>query len=84
MVYYTKTLEPLHELTEEGRKAYEHMLEAIADEILFRHKHPIKYWFQRLCNKLKYGDSTWLGPEYSEQEKYKDSFSYSLNQKSDI
>ena len=52
-------------------------LERRADEILFKNKHPIKYWFQRLRNLIKCGDSTWTGPGYDEQEKYKDGFSYS-------
>lgn len=77
MVYYTDTLEPLHDLNSEGEEARWRLLERKADEILFRSKHPIKYWFQRLRNWIKLGDSTWLDPEYDEEEKYKDGFSYS-------
>ena len=80
MVYYTDTLEPLHELTEEGEKLHRKLLEQQADEILFKSKHPLKYWAQRLKNWIKFGDSTWLGPNYSEDEKYKDGFSYTGHQ----
>lgn len=45
MVYYEKTLEPLHELTPLGRETYIKLLELRADEILFKHKHPVRYWF---------------------------------------
>lgn len=45
MVYDTKTLEPLHGLTEQGIISYQMLLGRKADEILFRHKHPIRYWF---------------------------------------
>ena len=80
MVYYAKTFELLHELTEDGEKAYQKMLEFAADELLFKHKHPIKYWWQRLRNWWKLGDSEWLGPEYSKEEKYQDGFSYTASQ----
>ena len=80
MVYYTDTLEPLHGLTESGEEMYRKLLEQRADEILFKSKHPIKYWWQRLRNWVKYGDSEWLGPEYGEDEKYKDGFSYTGHQ----
>lgn len=83
MVYYAKTFELLHELTEEGEKAYQKMLEFAADELLFKHKHPIKYWLQRIRNKWLYGDSAWLGPEYPEQEKFKDGFSYTCQEKAE-
>lgn len=80
MVYYKDTLEPLHNLTEQGEELLKQLLEQRADEILFKHKHPIKYWFQRLRNWIKLGDSTWLGPDYDEQEKFKAGFSYSRYQ----
>ena len=76
MVYYTDTLEPCHELTEKGKEEYRRMLELAADEILFKSKHPVKYWLQRLRNLIKYGDSTWDGAHYPEEEKYKDGYSY--------
>lgn len=31
-------------MTEEGEDAYRLMLELKADEILFKAKHPVKYW----------------------------------------
>lgn len=37
MVYETKTYRCLHQLTPKGKEAYEVLLEAVADEILFRH-----------------------------------------------
>ena len=77
MVYYKDTLQPLHQLTLAGQETYETILAVKADEILFKHKHPIKYWWQRLMNLLRKGDSEWIGIEYDEQEKYKDGFSYS-------
>lgn len=80
MVYYTNTLEPLHGLTKFGKEMYKKLLEQRADEILFKSKHPIKYWWQRTRNLIRHGDSKWLGPEYSEEEKYKDGFSYTGHQ----
>ena len=76
MVYETKTLELCHQLTEDGEREYRLLLEQVADEILFRSKHPIRYWCQRLFNYLKTGDSTWDGAHYAEHEKYKDGYSY--------
>ena len=76
MAYDKETLQPCHEFTEEGEKAYRLMLEMMADEILFKAKHPVRYWVQRIKNLIKYGDSTWDGAHYSEEEKYKDGFSY--------
>lgn len=63
-------------MTPEAEEAYRLMLELKADEILFKAKHPVKYWIQRFKNYIKYGDSTWDGAHYSEEEKYKDGFSY--------
>ena len=37
MVYDTKTLMPCHELTLEGKEAWQDMLEEEADKILFKH-----------------------------------------------
>ena len=44
MVYETKSLRICHKLTPEGEEAYRKMLEEKADEILFRHEHPVR-WF---------------------------------------
>ena len=77
MVYYTKTLEPCHPLTQIGEEEHRKLLEFKADEILFRSKHPFRYWFQRMMNWIETGDSEWDGAQYSEQEKYKDGYSYS-------
>ena len=44
MVYDSETNSPLHKMTEEGEDAYRLMLELKADEILFKAKHPVKYW----------------------------------------
>lgn len=49
MVYETKTYKRLHELTPEGKAAYEAILEDAADEILFRHQHPFRW----LARKIK-------------------------------
>lgn len=43
MAYDTKTLEVLHRLTSQGQEHYQKMLEEKADEILFKHEHPIKW-----------------------------------------
>ena len=40
-----KKLNPLHPLTELGREHYQQMLERAADEIIFKHKHPLKWIF---------------------------------------
>ena len=76
MVYETKTMDPCHGLTQEGADMYRLMLELKADEILFKAKHPIRYWFQRLSNWWRYGDSRWDGAHYPSEKKYKDGFSY--------
>ena len=76
MAYISDTLEPCHGLSEKGEEAYRRLLELKADEILFKAKHPIRYWWQRLCNLMKYGDSTWDGVHYPPEKKYKDGFSY--------
>ena len=44
MVYDAKTFRVLHGLTPRGRDAYHKMLEDEADEILFKHQHPFR-WF---------------------------------------
>ena len=77
MVYDTKTLKPLHPLTEEGKQAYAQMLERAADEILFKSKHPFKYWTRRIRNLILTGDSAWDGAQYAKHEQYKDGYSYS-------
>lgn len=38
-----KELRPLHPLTKRGIDVYHHYLEAVADEILFKHAHPFKW-----------------------------------------
>ena len=76
MVYETKTLELCHRPTEAGEKEYHIMLERKADEMLFKHKHPFKYWWQRLGNLIKEGDSTWSGAHYPPDRKFKDGFEY--------
>ena len=43
MVYNDKTLEILHGLTPEGKEQYQKMLEQKADEILFKHEHPLRW-----------------------------------------
>lgn len=43
MAYDTHTLEVLHALTPEGKEYYHQMLEQKADEILFKHEHPLKW-----------------------------------------
>jgi len=40
MVLDTETLEPLHELSDEGKSRYKDLLETSADEILWKHEHP--------------------------------------------
>ena len=76
MAYDTKTLELAHALSEKGEEEYRLLLELMADEILFKSKHPFKYWFRRFMNWVRTGDSTWDGAHYSEKDKYKDGYSY--------
>ena len=40
-------LRPLHGLTEEGKKNYSNLLEKVADEILFKHQHPLKWVIEK-------------------------------------
>lgn len=49
MVYTSDKFEPCHGLTETGKAEYEKLLERAADEILFRHAHPIKYALARIA-----------------------------------
>ena len=76
MAYDTNTLELLHALSDKGEEEYHLLLELKADEILFKSKHPFKYWFRRFRNWVRTGDSTWDGARYSEKDKYKDGYSY--------
>lgn len=76
MAYETDTLELAHALSEKGEEEYRLLLELRADEILFKAKHPFKYWIQRLVNLLKTGNSTWDGAHYPPEKKYKDGYSY--------
>ena len=41
-------LKPMHELTEKGKEDYSRLLESIADEILFRNKHPVKWTIEKI------------------------------------
>jgi len=43
MVYYADTLKLCHEPTQLGKEEYQKFLEAKADEILFKHEHPVKW-----------------------------------------
>ena len=43
MAFYSDTLEVLHDLTPEGEEHYHKMLEQKADELLFKHQHPVKW-----------------------------------------
>ena len=51
MAYDEKTLQPLHALTERGVEEYHRLLERKADEILYRHSHPVKYFFRKILGK---------------------------------
>lgn len=53
MVYDPKTFELFHQLTEEGKVAYQQLLERAADEILFRHEHPVKWIVQKISEKFE-------------------------------
>ena len=77
MVYMTKTLELCHPLTEDGEREYKKLLEMHADEILFKSKHPVRYWLQRAKNLAVNGDSTWDGAHLDGELEFKDGFSYS-------
>lgn len=50
-------LRPLHPLTNKGEKQYRQLLESMADEILFKHAHPIKWFFEKIkdfiCDALR-------------------------------
>ena len=48
MVYYEKTYVPCHDLTKEGEVAYRKFLERKADEILFRHQHPFRWFWGKI------------------------------------
>ena len=48
MVINSKTFVVLHKLTDIGKERYEKFLEDKATEILFKHAHPIKYFFRKI------------------------------------
>lgn len=48
MVYDSETLEALHELTDDGAVEYKKMLEAAADDILYRSEHPFRWFTERV------------------------------------
>ena len=48
MVYDSETLEVLHGLTEQGETEYRKMLEAAADDILYRSEHPFRWFAERV------------------------------------
>ena len=52
MAYDTYTLEVLHGLTPEGEEHYHQMLEEKADEILFKHEHPLKWAVKTIVEKF--------------------------------
>ena len=52
MAYDAQTLEPFHELTEEGKEHYQEMLERIADDILYAAKHPLRALVSNLKVKI--------------------------------
>lgn len=52
MVYETKTYRLQHELTEVGQENYQKLLVSIADEILYRHKHPIKWFINKIFPRI--------------------------------
>ena len=43
-----KNLKVLHELTSQGKDVYKRFLEALADEIIFKHEHPFKWVAQKI------------------------------------
>ena len=43
MVYDSKTLKNLHDLTKSGEIQYQKMLEEKGNEIIFKHEHPLKW-----------------------------------------
>ena len=54
MVFEENTLRILHELTEDGKIRYQKYLEQKADEILFRHDHPLKYIYEQIKEWIKH------------------------------
>ena len=57
MAYDTDTLMLCHELTEEGKAAYDELLLAQADQILVNSKHKVLAFFVKLLDMLKLDDS---------------------------
>ena len=57
---YDEDLRPCHGLSKEGKASYEKMLERKADEILFKHEHPFKWFVQKfiLWKGMQYGRKT--------------------------
>ena len=53
MVYKTKTLELCHKLTKDGEEAYQELLKKEADEILFKHQHPILWILGKIYDLFK-------------------------------
>lgn len=53
MVYDTKTLVVLHQLTPDGEKRYRQFLEDEGTRILYRAQHPVKYYTKVIVCALK-------------------------------
>ena len=53
MAYDTDTYEALHPLTGVGQVRYQQLLEEAADEILFKHAHPIRWALQAAIRMMQ-------------------------------
>lgn len=53
MVIDSITLEPLHELSEEGKKAYEDFILKYSDKLILKKCYPFLYSFKQIFDFLK-------------------------------
>lgn len=51
MVFETKTFILLHKLTADAKEKYEKILEDEATRIIFKNRHPIRYFFKKYFQK---------------------------------
>lgn len=49
MVFYKDSFVLCHDLTKKGESAYHEFLERKADEIMFRHEHPFRWFWGKIA-----------------------------------
>ena len=53
MVYQNDPLRLCHKMPAKHQHYWHELLEEFADEILYKHEHPIRYFFKKFLSKFK-------------------------------